>query len=66
MLITPVVSKNIRLVVQRLPKTYRTALKFLPLLKKLKKVLKKDMETTLPLGDEGRNKIVLFKTVFTL
>lgn len=33
---------------------------------KAKKVLKKDMETTLPLGDEGRNKIVLFKTVFTL
>lgn len=33
---------------------------------KAKKVLKKDMKTTLPLGDEGRNKIVLFKTVFTL
>lgn len=33
---------------------------------KAKKKLKKQTKTTLPLGDEGRNKIVLFKTVFTL
>lgn len=34
--------------------------------KKAKKKLRKQTKTTLPLGDEGRNKIALFKTVYTL